>query len=138
DSRVIVEYLDSITSLPHRRLIPERGTQRFAALTRAALADGIADAAILMVYEDRFRPAETHSDRWLDHQRGKVVRGLAAFEASAPDAARTDIVSISLACALAYLDWRKQVDWRTGHPALCRWLERFGAAEPAFEKTRAE
>jgi hypothetical protein len=50
-------------------------------LTQARLADGIMDASILVVYETRFRPDLPHSPRWLEHQRGKIHRGLAAFEA---------------------------------------------------------
>ena len=63
------------------------GPARFKALTLARLADGITEAAILMVYEGRFRDANKHSERWLSHQRGKILRALAAFEAAPPDAA---------------------------------------------------
>jgi hypothetical protein len=64
------------------------------------------------------------------------MRGLAAFEASPPDPDKTDVVSIGLSCALGYLDWRKQVDWRPAFPGLVTWLNRFTAHEPAFERTR--
>jgi glutathione S-transferase len=135
DSRVILEYLDSLAGAP--RLIPAQEPARSRALTRAALADGIADAAILIVYEERFHTARGASPTWVEHQRGKVLRGLAAFAAEPPDPGRTEIVSIGLACALGYLDVRKQVDWRALQPALLAWLERFAAHEPAFEQTRS-
>ena len=135
DSRVIVAYLDSL--LPARRLIPDEGLARYRALAAAALADGIADAALLMVYEGRFRDPQQLSERWLDHQRGKVIRGLSVFEAAPPEPAVTDIVSIGLACALGYLDWRRPVDWRPAFPGLVGWLEAFAAAEPAFAATQA-
>src|SRR5690349_20195618 len=135
DSRVIVEFLQEVAGTD--RLLPLRGADRFRALTRSALADGIMDAALLMVYEGRFRPPEQHGERWLAHQRGKVLRGLAAFEASPPDPRSTDIVSIGLACALGYLDWRKPVDWRSHHTVLASWLSAFAANEPAFERTDA-
>lgn len=136
DSGVIVEYLAEIAdSAP---LLPARGLARFQALTLARLADGITDAAILVVYESRFRDPGTQSERWLAHQRGKIVRALAAFEASPPDPAMTDLVAIGLACALGYLDWRRPLDWRAGHPRLVRWLADFARHEPAFEQTRAE
>jgi hypothetical protein len=96
------------------------------------------DASILIVYENRFRPDSPPSARWLDHQRGKIMRGLAAFQASPPDPDKTDVVSIGLSCALGYLDWRKQVDWRPAFPGLVAWLDRFSAHEPAFERTRAK
>jgi glutathione S-transferase len=107
-------------------------------LTQARLTDGIMDASILIVYETRFRPDLPHSPRWLDHQRGKIHRGLAAFEAKPPDPTRTDVVSIGLSCALGYLDWRKQIDWRATYPALVAWLKNFSEREPAFERTRAK
>jgi hypothetical protein len=100
------------------------------------LADGITDAALLLVYEGRFRDADRHSERWLSHQRGKVVRGLAAFEAAPPPSDRTDLVSIGLTCALGYLDWRKPMAWREDHPRLVEWLAAYGAYEPAVERTR--
>ena len=135
DSRVIVEFLQETAG--SEQLLPARGPERYQALTRAALADGILDAALLTVYEGRFREAGTYSDRWLKHQRGKMMRGLAEFARALPDPARTDIVSIGLACALGYLDWRKPLDWRPLYPALVRWLADFAAHEPAFAHTQA-
>ena len=62
----------------------------------------------------------------------------AVFEAKAPDPTKTDVVSIGLSCALGYLDWRKQIDWRVTYPALVTWLKNFSEHEPAFERTRAK
>ncbi len=92
DSGVIIEYLDQIAG--GARLIPAGGRARIEALTRARLADGITEAAILVVYEGRFRDPGAQSERWLTHQRGKILRALAAFEAAPPDPAKTDIVAI--------------------------------------------
>jgi glutathione S-transferase len=135
DSGVIIEFLADVAGSD--RLLPARGPERFKALTRARLADGITDAAILMIYDSRFRPGEPPSARWLAHQRGKIVRALAAFEALPPDPGKTDIVAIGLGCALGYLDWRKPVEWRQDHPRLAAWLAAFAEHEPAFESTRA-
>ena len=135
DSGVIVEFLQDAAG--GDRLLPKSGDARFTALTRARLADGIIDASILVVYDSRFRPGEPPAERWLAHQRGKITRGLAAFETAPPDPQKTDIVAIGLACALGYLDWRKQVDWRPAAPRLVDWLDRFSAREPAYERTRA-
>ena len=93
----------------------------------------------MIVYESRFRDdAATHSERWLKHQRGKIQRALAAFEAAPPDPAKTDIVAIGLACALGYLDWRKPA-WTGGqsYPKLVAWFAAFAKNQPAFERTRA-
>jgi len=136
DSGIIIEYLQDVAGTD--RLLPLRGRERYQALTLSRLADGIIDASVLVVYESRFRPDLPHSPRWLAHQRGKIRRGLAEFEASPPDSNKTDVISIGLSCALGYLDWRKQIDWRPTYPALVEWLERFSAREPAFERTRAK
>ncbi len=122
DSRVIIEFLQDEAGSD--RLVPKSGLARYTTLTRATLADGITDAALLMVYEGRFRDPATHSERWLAHQRGKVMRGLAAFEREPPDPARTDLVTIALACALGYLDWRKPVAWRAASSAARRMARR--------------
>ena len=82
DSRVILEYLD------HRagggRIIPNDASARFAALRLQALGDGILDASILLIYEGRWRAADRHEPKWIEHQAGKVARGLAALEAAPP------------------------------------------------------
>jgi glutathione S-transferase len=135
DSGVIIEFLAE--GAGSDALVPRDGPERYIALTRARLADGITDAALLMVYENRFRDPGTQSERWLAHQRGKVERALAAFEAEPPDPAKTDIVAIGLSCALGYLDWRRPVKWRDNHPRLVAWLAAFAKNEPAFERTRA-
>lgn len=135
DSGVIIEFLQELAG--SATLIPAHGPARYQALTLAKLADGIADAALLMVYENRFRDPGTQSERWLAHQRGKATRALAVFEAAPPDPARTDIVAIGLYCALGYVDWRRPVKWRDNHPRLVAWLAAFARHEPAFERTRA-
>ena len=135
DSRVIIEFLQDEAGTD--RLVPKGGLVRYTTLTRATLADGITDAALLMVYEGRFRDPAMHSQRWLAHQRGKIMRALAVLESGPPDPRRTDVAAIALSCALAYLDWRKPVEWRPAHPRLAQWLADFAAAEPAFDATRA-
>jgi glutathione S-transferase len=135
DSGVIIEFLQEQAGT--ERLVPTHGIARFKALTLARLADGITEAAILVVYETRFRDPGMHSDRWLAHQRGKITRALAAFERAPPDPTKTDLIAIGLSCALGYLDWRKPLDWRPSCPKLAAWLTAFARHEPAFDSTRA-
>jgi len=135
DSPVILEYLD------HRaggaKIVPDEPEARFAALTLQALCDGILDAGILLVYEGRWRPAEKHEPKWIDHQRGKVQRALDVLEAAPPPLdAIPNVGQITLACALGYGDLRFEGKWRAGHPRLVKWLDEFAARVPAFEKTR--
>jgi glutathione S-transferase len=135
DSRVILEYLDHLAG--GGKIIPANIDARIKVLTAQALADGIMDAAILVVYEARHRPAEIHHKPWLDYQRGKIERGIAALAANPPDPTSFDVGTITTACALGYLDWRKQVDWRAQQPSLIKWFDAFRAHFPEFDKTAA-
>jgi glutathione S-transferase len=135
DSRVILEYLD------HRagggRIIPSAPAARFATLSQQALCDGILDAGVLRVYEGRFRPPEHHVAKWIEHQSGKMARGLATLEAEPPGLdAPPHVGQITAACVLGYLDFRFEGTWRHDHPRLVAWLDRFAAAVPAFAATR--
>jgi glutathione S-transferase len=141
DSRVILEYLD------HRagggKIVPRDGTQRLAALRLQALCDGILDASILTVYEARWRKAETHDAKWLEHQAGKITRGLAALESAPPplDAspqALPNVGQITLACVLGYRDFRFKGSWRADHPRLVAWLDSFSARVSAFAATKPD
>ncbi|HEV7334824.1 MAG TPA: glutathione S-transferase [Bosea sp. (in: a-proteobacteria)] len=134
DSRVIVDYLDHLAG--GWRIIPA-GAERFAQLRLQALADGICDAALLQVYEVRFRAAEMRHAGWVENQQGKIDRALATLEAEPPAFAdRPRIGEIALACALGYLDLRHEGKWRAAHPRLVAWLDAFAAKVPAFEATR--
>lgn len=135
DSRVIVEYLD------HRagggKIIPQESKARFAALRLQALADGMTDAQILLVYEGRFRPPEHHVKKWTDYQADKIKRGLTALEADPPALdPLPNVGQIALACFLGHRDLRFAGDWRAAHPKLVAWLDRFAAKVPAFAETK--
>ena len=133
DSRVIVEYLDWLGG--GDILIPAEPQARFAALTQAALADGILDAAILQIQEERFRSPERREAKWTNYQAEKVVRALAACDAR-PPTGRRDVAHIGLACALGYLDLRFAGKWRDSYKSLVTWLDAFEAEVPAFAATR--
>jgi glutathione S-transferase len=134
DSRVIVDYLDHLAG--GGRVIPN-GPERFSALRDQALADGIMDAALLQVYEGRFRQDDKREPKWVEHQADKVRRGLDHAEAhlSAPGP-NLQIGQIALACALGYLDLRFGGRWRESYPKLVAWLADFEARVPAYAKTR--
>lgn len=134
DSPVILAYLDHLAG--GGRIIPLEPKARFAALRQEALADGLTDAGILLLYEGRFRPVERHEPKWLDHQSQKVERALAVFEADPPAARPILVGDIALACGLAWLDFRFEGKWRAGHPKLVAWLADFAARCPGFEDTK--
>lgn len=134
DSRVIVDWIDETEG--RHTLIPT-GAQRIAVLRQQALADGLIDAAILQVYEKRFRPAEHHVQSWLDHQQGKVDRALDFMEQhlSTLRQGTPHIGDIAQAAALGYLDFRFAGAWRETHPKLMMWLADFAHRVPAYEQT---
>lgn len=137
DSHIICEYLDAQVAQPV--LFPGEGPARWQTLTLASLADGILDAALLLVYEKRYRPEEKWHQEWMDRQWSKVNGALDLLETDPPKwGANPDYGHITLACALGYLDFRHGGSWREGHPKLVDWLERFAAAVPAFGKTKPE
>ena len=134
DSRVIMEYLDAKAG--GGKIIPASGPARYEALTRAALMDGILDAAVLVIYERRMRPEDKYVESVVERQRGKIIRGLEVIAAKNPsysNGAMPDIGEIGLACVLDYLDFRKQVNWRDHAPNLVSWLADFAAAVPGYE-----
>ena len=130
DSRVILEWLDEQAG--GGRIIPA-GAERYPALTLQALADGILDANVLIVYEARFRPAEKHHQPWLDRQDEKVARSLRALEADPPaPGGPYHVGHIALACALGHRDHRFAGRWRASCPRLQAWQEDFAAAVPSY------
>ena len=135
DSRVILEYPDHLAG--GGRIIPREPKARFAALRLQALCDGILDASLLLVYENRFRPADKRVQAWVDRQADKVARGLAALEAAPPKLDPVpDVGQIALACVLGYRDLRFGGSWRKDHPRLVAWLDKFTAQVPAFAATK--
>jgi glutathione S-transferase len=135
DSHIVCEYLDSLTPSPV--LFPKSGQERWDALVLGSLADGILDAALLLVYEKRFRPENLWHAPWQQRQQGKIDRAVDHLESKPPTwGASPNYGHLTLACALGYLDFRHEGKWRAGHPKLVAWLESFAKAVPAFEKTR--
>jgi glutathione S-transferase len=120
DSRVICRYIDDLAG---GRLYP-KAPLLWQTLTLEATADGILDAAILMVYESRIRPEEKRYPDWVEAQWAKITRALDSIEdrwmghLSGP----LDMGQIAVACALSYLDFRHDSRaWRNGRPELAAW-----------------
>ncbi|MCR8550739.1 glutathione S-transferase [Salipiger sp. P9] len=132
DSRVICRYLD------HRAgtgLYPE--ARIWDTLTLEATADAMMEAAVLIVYEERFRPVEAVSMDWIEGQWTKVARALDALNTRWMGHlhGRTDMGHLAIGCALGYLDFRHDVrKWRTGRDALAEWYAGF-AERPSMKAT---
>lgn len=119
DSRVICEYLDALAG--GNRIFPATAAARWTALRRQALADGIMDAAVLTRYEEAVRPKDLRWQAWVDGQLLKIRTTLDALERESLDGT-FDIGTISIACALGYLDLRFANEaWRQTRPRLTAW-----------------
>jgi glutathione S-transferase len=119
DSGVICDYVDGLSE---PRLIPAEQPARHRALTLEAAADGMGDAALLIVRE-RMRPQGEHRQDLFDRQLKAVGAALDLFEKSDLSIDRFEIGEIAVAAQLAYLDVREVVAWRPGRPALSAWFE---------------
>ena len=133
DSRVICRFLDDRA---RANLYPS--PRQWEVLTLEATADGIMDAAVLMVYESRVRPEENRFAPWVDGQWAKIGRALDALEQrwlshlNGP----TDMGQIAVGAALGYLDFRHaDRGWRSGRPGLAAWAAVF-AERPSMVATR--
>jgi len=138
DSRVIVEFLDTVS--PISRLLPEDNRDRVAVRRWEALADGVLDAGLLVRYES-LRPKKEQSAAWTAKQCGKIERGLAEMARELGEAAwcqneRYSLADIAVGCSLGWLEFRKPggIDWRTLQPGLVRHFEKL-SLRPAFAET---
>jgi len=130
DSRVIVEYLDTLS--PVGKLIPPSGRERTEVKVWEALADGLLDAAIAARLEAHWvgRSEAERSQAWIDRQLGKVHDTLAAISKGLSDNSMCAGIHLSLAdiavgCALGYLDFRfPNIAWRRDYPNLDKLQEK--------------
>jgi glutathione S-transferase len=137
DSRVIVEYLDSVT--PNNRLIPQPGRARIEVKRWEALADGVMDAAAAAFLEAK-RPEAERSAAWIARQRDKVVLGLKEMARELADRPwcqgnAMTLADVACGCALGYLAFRfPDIDWRAEHPNLARLYDKL-MQRPSFAET---
>lgn len=123
DSRVITRYLDQEFSAG---LYPEN--RLWDVLTLEATAEGILDAAVLMVYETRSRPEAARYEPWVEAHWSKITRALDVIEARWMShlSGRLDMGQVAVGCALGYLDFRHgDRSWRTGRAPLDAWFKAF-------------
>lgn len=126
DSRVIVEYLDTLS--PVGKLIPAQGRERAEVKTWEALADGLLDAAILARLEATW-PGRADTERsraWIERQTGKITAALKAMATGLADkpfcsGIHFSLSDVAVGCALAYLDFRfADIHWRVDYANLAR------------------
>ena len=130
DSRVIVEYLDTLS--PVGKLIPASGRERAEVKTWEALADGAMDAGILARMEATWvhRSDEQRCQAWIDRQMGKVNAALKAMSQGLGDMPYCSGIHLSLSdiavgCALGWLEFRyPELAWRTEYPNLGKLMDK--------------
>ncbi len=141
DSRVIVEYLDTLS--PVGKLIPSQGRERAEVKTWEALADGVLDAAILARLEATWphRTAEQRSPAWIERQQLKMDRGVKSMSQGLGEKPYCSGIHLSLSdiavgCALGYLDFRfAEIDWRTPYPNLAKLYDKL-SQRPSFQDSK--
>ncbi|NSX02412.1 glutathione S-transferase family protein [Cupriavidus gilardii] len=122
DSRVIVEYVDTLT--PVSRMIPQGSRERLEVRCWEALADGLLDAALLARLEHTQREPAERSERWVRRQLGKIESALVAMANGLADRSwcagnHYSLADVAVGCALSYLDFRfPDIAWRERHPNL--------------------
>lgn len=141
DSRVIVEYLDTLS--PVGKLIPPSGRERVEVKTWEALADGLMDAAVLARMEQVWpgRTPEQRCQSWIDRQLGKIDAALTSMSQGLGEkpfchGIHFSLADVALGCALGYLDFRfPEVDWRKHHPNLTKLYDKLSQRQ-SFQDTR--
>lgn len=140
DSRVIVEYLDTLS--PVGKLIPSQGRERAEVKTWEALADGVLDAGVLARLEATW-PGRAESERsqaWIDRQMQKINDGLKSMGQGLGDkpfcsGIHLSLSDIAVGCALGWLEFRfPDIAWRTEHPNLAKLQDKL-MLRPSFAST---
>ncbi|OEZ98852.1 glutathione S-transferase family protein [Duganella phyllosphaerae] len=137
DSRVMVEYLDTLT--PVCKLLPTNSRDRADVKCWEALADGIIDAAVIVRLE-RLRPIELQSEDWVARQLGKVRLGLAALSDKLGDlpycmGKNYSLADVAVGCTLGWLAFRfPDIGWRDDHANLARLFDKLSERQ-SFKDT---
>jgi len=138
DSRVIVDYLDTLS--PVGRLLPPPGRERASVKCWEAAGDGILDAAVSIIIEQRYRQDTPTSPWWIERQRGKIHAALDFMEKRLPEdtfcmGIHFSLADVGVGCALGYLDFRfADLNWRREHPKLQSLYEKL-MTRPSFQQT---
>jgi glutathione S-transferase len=135
ESKVIAQYLDALGA---NKLLPAAGHGRWKALRMEAIADGIADAGILVRYEQAMRPAGLQWQQWIDGQLAKIGNALDLLEAEAADLeGPLDLGKAAVASALDWMEFRNVVPGaRDSRPKLFAWLDKANRDIPSLAATK--
>lgn len=138
DSRVIVEYLDTMS--PVGKLIPDGGRERAGIKCWESLADGVTDVGIIVRLERTQRPMDMQSDAWIERQLGKIRTGLNSMAMALGDSAfcagsHMSLADVAVGSTLGWLAFRfPEINWREEHPNLARLFDKL-SERPSFKDT---
>ena len=139
DSRVIVEYADTLSPVGH--LIPSSGKERAAVKTWEAICDGVLDALILLRLERTWGPrGENRSPEWMARQLDKANAGLKAMSeglGSNPWCYNNQfsLADIAVGSVCGYLLFRfPEINWQEQYPNLAHFYEKL-SQRPSFKET---
>jgi glutathione S-transferase len=138
DSRVIVEYLDTLS--PVGKLIPPNGRERAEVKCWEALADGVVDAGMLIRIERTQRPQNQQSPALILRQSGKIKAGLIALASGLGDKPYCSgtyytLADVATGCALGWLTSRfPEIDWRSEHHNLAKLYDKLSERQ-SFKDT---
>lgn len=140
ESDLIIEYIETLhADLP---LMPQDRRAALPVRRSLMLADGTTDAGVLIFLEKR-RNADKQDPAWIDWQRGKVERGLAALENALLNKTflhddAFGVADIAVGCLLQWLEFRlPEVDWLEKYPSLAALNTRL-SARSSFMRTIPE
>jgi glutathione S-transferase len=143
ESAAILDWLDEVAG-PERALIAQDGPERRQALKVCALASGLADKAVSLVYERAIHGRET--PLWVERCRSQIGGVLTALEADRAGqqgpwwyGAKINHADIMVGCVLRFLgearpDVFVAADWPAlaAHAAACEALPEFAAVVMPF------
>jgi len=135
ESALVVHYLDNVDGKP---LTPKDPAGYWQAQWWQALGNGIIDAGIARILEIR-RPEDKQMPEKIAREEKRIQRAidLAAGAFKGGEflvGGRFSLADLVLGVGLQYTDFRYPHGWRSGHPALARWLAGI-AGRPSFTQT---
>lgn len=137
DSHIIAAYLEQLDIAP--ALMPRDRLAALKVQQLEALADGIGDAAVILLRE-QMRPPELQMESQLLRQREKIQRGLDALEKEAAkgvtlNSEKINVADIAVACLIGFLNFRRVIpNWCVERPALVKLAEKMFQRE-SFART---
>lgn len=132
DSDVICAYLDTLHD--GRRLIPAEGEARWRALRMQAVAQGLAEAGVVLRWETVRRPEPLRYAPLRDGYTEKLVSSYDWLECEIDADAPVHVGHIAVATALSWIEFRELPDFRRRRPNLVAWFDEF-EARPSMRAT---